>query len=345
MGQEITTDNNINTERSIRQNSLSRKQISWHISLLIVTLVPLLGLPLAYNIQLPFETSFLIGLGIFIGGVCHVASTYTFYVDKEARQIMNGMKMRFYLIPIIGIAFTLLAITSGNHIPIAQNVLLFIFLFHLAWLYFHYQRQNYGLLAFAAASHGKRLPEFVMRLVMIPPLAGALATFPQLISMSLQIDLPLANWQHLLKAGAISLYIVTAVILVRMAIRHRDVFAQPMVILFTLTSFGFFLPGLLIKDIQFAFWSYAIAHGLQYLLMVGIVNYQSAKRWLSMLALILFAVAGGWGLERLYGNNALFISGIALTWVHFILDARLWRMRDAAVRPYLQQRFGFIFKK
>ena len=60
-------------------------------------------------------------------------------------------------------------------------------------------------------------------------------------------------------------------------------------------------------------------------------------------AFVLSVGAGGYLLHSLSGNQALFVCGILLTWVHFVLDARLWRMSEPNVRKLLRERFGFLF--
>lgn len=290
------------------------------------------------------RSSFLIGLGVFVGGVCHVASTLSFYADRDARTIMQQMKPRFYALPLATIALSIAALLIGAHLNIPDNAVLVIFLAHLIWLYFHYQKQNYGLLAFAAASHGVRLPARTVNILLLPPLAGGLATFPQLLVSGLERDLAFTQWLPALHAAAVVIYLIAAAIMLQLAWRNRALFSRPLVLIFSLTAFGFFLPGLLIEQLEYAFWSYAIAHGLQYLLMVGIVSGQAALRLLTLTVFILSAIGGGWMLQQFAGNHALFICGILLTWVHFLLDARLWRMSDSRVRPYLRERFAFIFK-
>jgi hypothetical protein len=315
----------------------------WFAAVLAVTLLPLLGLPLLAALGRPFHSTFLLGLGVFVGGVCHVASTMYFYADADARPIMQRYRARFYALPLAAVALSALALTVSRHLAIADDVVLAIFFAHLVWLYFHYQRQNYGLLAFAAAASGRRTPEGTLKLLMLPPLAGGLASFPQLLSAGLERELPITGWLPTLQLLAWAVYAVAALGMARLALRHREVFAQPLVRVFALTALCFYLPALLIRDIDYAFWSYAIAHGLQYLLMVGIVSAQARIRWLALPAFLLAAVAGGWALDRFGGTHALFICGILLTWVHFALDARLWRMSEPTARAFLRRRFAFIF--
>ena len=60
-------------------------------------------------------------------------------------------------------------------------------------------------------------------------------------------------------------------------------------------------------------------------------------------AFLVSVAGGGYLLHSLVGNQALFICGILLTWVHFVLDAKLWRMSEPEIRQLLRQRFGFLF--
>lgn len=323
----------------------------WFAALLLVTLLPLAGLPLVALLDLPFRESTVIGLAVFIGGVCHVGSTATFYADADARKLMAPMKPRFVALPLAAIAVSVAAVVAGSALGNGPGVLgdavMAIFFVHLVWLYYHYQKQNYGLMSFAAAASGTRLPPGTVKIVLVPPLAGGLATIPALLTDGLALPLPawLAEQAPLWRTLAWWAYAVAAVLMARLAWRHREVFQQPLVAVFSLASFGFFLPALLVKNLDYAFWSYALAHGFQYLLMVGIVS-RGAARPLAMLpAFVLAALVGGWVLNRFGGNHALFVCGILLTWVHFVLDAKLWKMSDAGVRSFLRGRFAFIFDR
>lgn len=331
---------------SIIPNISQPKRRRWYAALIIVTLLPLLGLPVLHGaFELPFRQSFALGLGVFVGGLCHVASTVYFYFDGESRKVMSGMKPRFYALPTAVIGLSIAALVFGSQINIPSNVVLAVFFIHLIWLYFHYQKQNYGLLAFAAASSGHRLPRSTVNVLLLPPLAGGLASIPQLLAVDLHQDLFFMSWVPVLHTLSIVVYLIAAFVMLTLAVRNRQVFSQPLVCLFSIIAFGFFLPALFIKDLEYAFWSYAIAHGLQYLLMVGIVSAQNKIKILGLIAFFITAIVGGWLLKHLSGNDALFICGILLTWVHFILDARLWRMSDSNVRPFLRSRFSFIFNR
>ena len=313
------------------------------LMLLGVTLLPLLGLPLLAQLQLPFRQSLVLGVAVFVGGVGHVASTMYFYADRDARTLMRGMKARFVLLPLAGLLFTATAVAFGGRLGAADDLVLAIFFAHLVWLYYHYQKQNWGLLAFAAAGSGVRLPRSTMHLLMLPPLAGGLATIPQLLADGLaRPQVPLAAWLPLLHALAWVVYGGAALAFALLALRHRALFGRPWVAAFAGAGLLFFLPALLLRNLDYAFWSYALAHGFQYLLMVGLVSRGARVPWGALAALLLATLCGGWVLHRLAGTQALFVAGIVLTWVHFLLDARLWRMSEPGPRAFLRARLGHL---
>ena len=313
-------------------------------ALLAVSWLPLLGLPLLATTEWPFRQSLLIGLAVFVGGVAHVASTAALYADADARRLMRSMPGRFVALPTAVLLLTLAAVAWGRLLPPGTDLVMGLFLVHLVWLYWHYQRQNWGLLSFAAAGSGQRLPRLALPVLMLPPLAGGLATIPPLLVDGLGRPLPTAVQPLLpgLHSLGSLVYGVAAVAMLALVLRHRSLFSQPWVALFAATSFGFFLPAMLVQQLDHAFWSYAIAHGLQYLLMLCLVSGGARRPGLALVALLLAALVGGWGLRRLAGHDALFVAGILLTWVHFLLDAKLWRLRESGPRQYLGQRLGWL---
>jgi len=312
-------------------------------ALLAVTLLPMLALPLLAQLQLPFRQSLVLGLAVFVGGVGHVASTLYFYADREARGVMRGMKARFVLLPLAGIGLSIAALLYGSRIGHFDRAVLLIFFVHLVWLYYHYQKQNWGLLAFAAAGSGVRLPRATMKLLMLPPLAGALATIPQLLADGLALPaVPLGDWLPQLRAAGWTVYALAAAALALLALRHRAQFARPWVAAFCAAGLLFFLPALLVGKLDYAFWSYALAHGFQYLLMVALVSRGARAPWLALGVLLLAMLGGGFAMHRMVGTQALFVAGIVLTWVHFLLDARLWRMSEPGPRAFLQARLGHL---
>lgn len=315
------------------------------MALLAVTLLPLLGLPLLAQLDLPFRQSFLIGLAVFIGGGGHVASTVYFYADAGARGVMRPMKGRFVALPLAVLALTIVVVIWQGGLSLDNRAVMGIFCVHLAWLYYHYQKQNYGLLAFAAAGSGARLPAHTVNILLLPPLAAGLASIPQLLGDGLEQAPPLAAHLLLLHTAAWVVYGVAAALMARLVWQHSQAFRRPWVAAFGLSAFAFYLPALLVPQLDYAFWSYGLAHGFQYLLMVGAVSRGSPMPWRALGVAVLATAAGGWCMHRLGGTHALFVCGILLTWVHFVLDAKLWRMSEPGPRQWLRSRFSYLFAR
>ena len=78
----------------------------------------------------------------------HVGTTAFVYFDREMRPLIEQNQKRFFLWPLLAAVGCLVAYGVSARL---WSVVLII---NLAWLLYHYQRQNYGLIAFAAQSAG-----------------------------------------------------------------------------------------------------------------------------------------------------------------------------------------------
>jgi heme A synthase len=128
----------------------------------------------------------------------------------------------------------------------------------------------------------------------------------------------------------------------------------------------FFLPIYLSNDINVTFLSYAIAHGLQYIIFMGVVSLGAeqgerarAVRYRNALKLMLLMILLGLlfyhadPLRRyefvknsrllLMGFDFLFGAVLGATMAHFVIDAGAWRLSKLPQREYMTKRFGFIF--
>lgn len=323
-------------------NNQTKRNVFYY-SLLMATLVPLIGLPMLSTISFPFDQSLLLGLAIFAGGVGHVGSTACVYADKSVREVMKPMKLRFYVLPLSCLVITGIALIWGSALHVAQSMVAGLFIIHLCWLHFHYQRQNYGIVAFIAASTGQRVPRQMSTILLLPAAAGLLAIMPSLVRAAMENESLFIRQQNVMFMLACGIYITGVVAALWIAIRHREAFTEPRVATFTILSFLFFAPPIALRNSEYAFWSYALAHGFQYLLMVFTMAGGTGPSLNIIVAFIISVAGGGFLLHSLAGNQALFICGIILTWVHFVLDARLWRMSDPGARKLLRERFGFLF--
>ncbi|MEM9173792.1 MAG: hypothetical protein AAGC67_01040 [Myxococcota bacterium] len=308
-----------------------------------LTLLPLFALPTMAVTQVRFDSSLLLGLAIFAGGVGHVASTASVYVDRSVREVMRPMPLRFVVVPVVSIAATLGAVFWGASAPPSDAAVAGMYILHLGWLHYHYQRQNYGIIAFSAAASGTRVPRRLDRVLLLPALAGCLAVMPVFLEgafADVTFWRPLAPWFRPASSAAFLLGVAGLAALV---LREPAPFRNPRTAGFVAAAFAFFLPAVVLEHTDYAFWSYALAHGFQYLFMVFVLARGRERRLLHGAWYLVCALLGGFALHRLAGNNALFAAGILLTWVHFVLDARLWKMSEAGPRRLLRERFDFVF--
>ncbi|MGH7925478.1 MAG: hypothetical protein ACREQH_12900, partial [Candidatus Binatus sp.] len=80
---------------------------------------------------------------IAITGVGHVGATAYFYLDRDFFELIRQNRGRFLLGPILAAGGCLIVFLTSSA---AWTLLVAGF---LAWQLYHYQRQNYGLIAFA----------------------------------------------------------------------------------------------------------------------------------------------------------------------------------------------------
>jgi len=116
-----------------------------------------------------------------------------------------------------------------------------------------------------------------------------------------------------------------------------------------LISLGFFLPVFVFPSPYAAVGGMTVAHGLQYLLLLGLVaagRRQAAGRATRLAVLANIALVGGAVLSaasHLHGAAATagrvaFGAYLGAVMAHFVIDATLWRLRDPFPRAFLAAR-------
>ena len=125
-------------------------------------------------------------------------------------------------------------------------------------------------------------------------------------------------------------------------------------LLFFVSSTLFFLPTYLFSTPMGGFYSYALAHGLQYLVFMSVVSIDRRNIGTRLLRLLIFAVVGGIFLDRAMlattwlagpGGMALLGAFYGLVMSHFVLDAGIWRLREPFQRNYMRRKFAFVFER
>jgi hypothetical protein len=292
-------------------------------------------------------------------GTAHVPATIFFYLDKDFSEIIKQHKARYIYFPILLTIATGLLFAFTNLLVQA-----YILLTYWAWQAFHYGRQNLGIYSFVSiATRGAPADKYERLMIDLGTWCGIVGTF-KILGMAVAPNYLHGPFEFLYRLGS-AIFVV--VLLASIAIYVRNIKkATPLLTIFYFTLVCFFLPVFLTTDINVAFFSYAMAHGVQYILFMTVVSlnfepHSLSKRFkvASTIKLLLITVLVGllfyrpedWkNLQFFAGNPNLlrladFIFGAILgaTMSHFVIDAGAWRLSQALQRAYIGKRFGFVF--
>jgi hypothetical protein len=319
-------------------SEISQKKISQKIffySLVLVTALPVIwlgfGLALFRQNQADISAALLLIIAICGGG--HVGATAFFYFDREFFTLIGENKQRFFLWPAM-LAIGCLAVFATN--AAAWTLLVTAF---FAWQFYHFQRQNYGLIAFAARSAGlSRLPRELNWMLNFG-VAGAICNLLRLR----HIDLNGAFASAIAYDLSVALFFASTALLLKVLITTPRLRADLPIVIFTVLGWMFFLPTLVSTSDLVGYWSYAIAHGAQYIIFMIVV---SGNRKHGTTALSLFLVLFAAMLLAFYHLNrpgAGMAAYTGLVMGHFLIDAKIWRLREPIQGSLIKQRFAFIF--
>ena len=271
--------------------------------------------------------------------------------------------MRYLWLPVALItASAILAVT------LRPAVVTWLLLPFFGWQFFHFAKQNLGMVALAASS--SRVPSLsrAERRVLI---ASGLAGIGGLLAHPALLQLPVNSRLGPLFpvcAAAFSIAVAAgAVLLLRRPATHRPAGFCVMyliALLFSLPVFVFASPYAAVSGMT-------IAHGMQYLLLMALVAAggsanvaaggsgnatagrvnATAGRVAAVAVLCNIALLGGIGLEKashLHGagpaGRLLFGAYLGVVMAHFVIDAGMWRLRDPFPRAFLTRRVPYLLK-
>ena len=274
---------------------------------------------------------------LFLGSSVHVAATGWLYTLADVRAHATARPVRYVWIP-AGLVVAG-AVTAAAASPAA---LAWLLLAYFGWQFHHFQKQNLGLAALAASVH-RAAP---LRRAERRALTGAggagilgLLAHPGLLQLSVR---PAAGE---LFAVAGLLFAATAGFGM-VALGRRPAADRPagfcamylMALLFSLPIFVFRSPYAAVGGMT-------LAHGFQYLLLVGLVaagNRRGTPRWLRLAVFANVALVGGAllsGASHLHGFppviRLFFGAYLGVVTAHFVIDAGFWRMRDPFPRAFM----------
>jgi hypothetical protein len=275
---------------------------------------------------------------LFVGSSVHVASTGWLYTLPEVRGYARRHRARLVLLPI-----GLILATAVLAAALSPAAMAWFLLPYYAWQFFHFQKQNLGMAALAASSRrAAPLRPAERRALMTAGYAGiaGLIAHPGLLQLRLDPGLALIYpAAAAVFAGAVGVGVITVARRPGGGVAFRAVY---------LSSLCFFGPVFAFGSPYAAVGGMTIAHGLQYLLLVGLVaagNGQLPGRVMRLAAACNVALIGGAALSaasHLHGaafaGRLAFGGYLGAVMAHFVIDASLWRLRDPFPRAFLASR-------
>ena len=315
----------------------------------LLALSPLLGI-LACAVAAGSDPVLVSALSLFLLGMPHYLSTYTFAMDDANRSYYRTRRWAFVAGPVIVVGLLTLALKLHFYLLVAAAV--------NGWNVFHVSRQSSGILSVYRHLNGgdSRLEKIPANLTLLGSGAGLFAVhidkdpgFGPWLKGSLA---PAAPWigPALIGFGALAL----TALLVRMLRRARRVPATEWV--FLGTSLLFFLPFVLVRDRVIATATMLTGHYVQYLGLIWLLNHRKyravegstpqrllasiSRRPGRILLLLASVVLLSTAVDRAvhFANAMAFHAWIlnVVVLLHFYFDGFFWAFK----RPFVRQSVG-----
>ena len=282
---------------------------------------------------------------LFVGSSVHVASTGWFVTSPDVRRhaVTNDRR------GLIGLPLCWVVACGFAAVLVPAHLLSWFLLAFFAWQFHHFQKQNLGLVALAASSSGLRgLRPFERRLVLFVGVCGigALLSDPRLLQ--LDVYRPLGAVTVIVFIGYIAAFVAGSFALLRARGKRPASYCA-----LYLTALLFPLPIFIFRSPYAAVSGMTIGHGLQYLLLMALVaqgGRSAGRRRREFAWLCTIALAGGVTLSaasHLHVSGSAVLRGVfglyvGLVCVHFLVDARLWRLSRPFPRAFLGSRLPFL---
>jgi hypothetical protein len=302
---------------------------------------------------------------LFVGSSVHVASTGWLYSLRDVRSYAVARPTRYLWLP-LALMGTGAVLAAALPPPIVTWLLLPFF----GWQFFHFAKQNLGMVALAASSSRVPSPSRAERRALLAAgLAGIGGLLAHPALLQLPVDSRLGPLFPLCAAAFGIAQVAGAVLLLRRPAAHRPAGFCAMyliALLFSLPVFVFASPYAAVSGMT-------IAHGMQYLLLMALVAAGPSAapvpaagqvgrapasaagghtgRIVAVAILCNVALLGGIALEKashLHGagpvGRLLFGAYLGAVMAHFVIDAGMWRLRDPFPRALLIRRIPYLVK-
>ena len=90
-----------------------------------------------------------------------------------------------------------------------------------------------------------------------------------------------------------------------------------------------------------AFFPLAVAHGAQYILMMMVVSGRSSRGLIGLGIMCAVAAVAGLAMDAMRVWPVILLA-TGLVQVHFLVDAKVWRLREQRQRAIMNDRFDFL---
>jgi hypothetical protein len=219
---------------------------------------------------------------------------------------------------------------------------------YFAWQTYHYQKQNYGIFSFIAAGTDRIRPTLLERAIL--QLSVFLGILGLLKTYNLAKNTALLRFSDSIYETAAYAFWIIPVLLLAAAAFSPALRRNPLRMIFLALGGFFYLPIFLFTNPVAAVSGYAAGHGLQYLVFMYFVGASKPDRDLRIIILAAVALVAGTVLAlmsdtTLWGQPAKIVFGcyLGLVMSHFVIDAGIWKLREAFPRRYMSNAFNFVF--
>ncbi len=316
---------------------------AWRWTSLLLTLSALIAAPFLApsGSAVPVRSLTLL---IFVGSSVHVATTGYLFTERDIRAHISEHRARYVWTPAI-----LILLAASLASALSARDLKWLQLPYFAWQFFHFHKQNVGMVALASTSSGLRGPSAPERRAMSTAASfGVLGLLARPGLLQLGDQTPLRGFYVLALLGFICAVVWGVTLLLLRPGRERSVG----VAITYLVVLLFFTPVFLFRSPYAAVGGMTIGHGLQYLLLVGLVaagRSRGKNRAVDLALLFNLALLGGVLLSaasHLHDapalGRALFGVYLGVAMAHFVIDAGIWRLREPFAHAFMASRVPFL---
>lgn len=332
-------------------NKSNKSTDNFALILLIATIIPFISLPLLNNLSVNFSSNSstqLIGLLLLLGGTSHVASTTFFFHKKDMFKIANNHSIKFYILPLILILSYALIFQFANEVLKAYALLTYFI-----WQTYHYQRQNFGVITFISKATNTSSINYFEKLGM--QLSVTAGIFALITHYNLAENTFLVKYNEILYLSSKYIFYIIPFITIlglyqiSKTGRFKDKLLRGS---FTVITTLFFIPAILYDNPLIAVSSYALSHGLQYLIFMLYISLSEDEQislikrlsffifYILIFGAILMLMSDG----TIWGNVSGLIFGIYLGIVmtHFLIDSSISKLAEELQFNLVSKAFPFI---